>query len=199
LRGFGPEPENDPPNGTIDSWDIGGFTQKFQERDLDADFRGFGPEPENDPPNGDVDSWDIGGFTSRYSTALATGAHLGNLPTDVGGGMAAGAPSPLPPLAAEPAALTDSPEAALLAEAAEEPAPATETEAPAAALPGETVPAAAASDDDFTAGALVASGAAAAPQSPAWSPGASETAAAVSDLGGGMVDLLAVPALAVSL
>jgi len=115
LRGFGPEPENDPPNGTIDSWDIGGFTQKFQERDLDADFRGFGPEPENDPPNGDVDSWDIGGFTSRYSTALATGAHLGNLPTDVGGGMAAGAPSPLPPLAAEPAALTDSPEAALLA------------------------------------------------------------------------------------
>jgi len=199
LRGFGPEPANDPPNGTIDSWDIGGFTQKFQERDLDADFRGFGPEPENDPPNGDVDSWDIGGFTSRYSTALATGAHLGNLPTDGGGGMAAGAPSPLPPLAAEPAALTDSPEAALLAEAAEEPAPATETEAPAAALPGETVPAAAASDDDFTAGALVASGAAAAPQSPAWSPAASETAAAVSDLDGGMVDLLAVPALAVSL
>ena len=119
LRGFGPEPANDPPNGTIDSWDIGGFTQKFQERDLDADFRGFGPEPENDPPNGDVDSWDIGGFTSRYSTALATGAHLGNLPTSDGGGMAAGAPSPLPPLAAETAALTDSPEAALLAEAAE--------------------------------------------------------------------------------
>ena len=96
LRGFGPEPENDEPNGTIDSWDIGGFTQKFQERDLDADFRGFGPEPENDPPNGDVDSWDIGGFTSRYSTALATGAHLENLPTSDGGGMAVGAPSPLP-------------------------------------------------------------------------------------------------------
>jgi len=113
MRGFGPEPENDPPNGTIDSWDIGGFTQKFQERNLDADFRGFGPEPENDPPEGDVNSWDIGGFTSRYSTALATGAHLGNLPTDGGGGMAAGAPSPLPP----PAALTDSPETALLAEA----------------------------------------------------------------------------------
>ena len=115
LRGFGPEPQNDPPNGTVDSWDIGGFTQKFQERDLDADFRGFGPEPANDPPNGDVDSWDIGGFTSWYSTALAAGAHLGNLPTDGGGGMAAGAPSPLPLLAAESAALTDSPEAALLA------------------------------------------------------------------------------------
>ncbi len=167
LRGFGADEE---PNGTVDSWDINGFTQKYLARDLDADFHGFGAAED---PNGVVDSWDINGFTSRFSTALATNAHLGNLPTLIGGGMAVGATSPLPPLAAEPAALTDSPEAALLAE---EPAHAAETEAPAA-LPGETAPAATAADDDFTAGALVASVAAAAPQSPAWSPAASETAA----------------------
>ena len=193
LRGFGPEPENDPPNGSIDSWDIGGFTQKFQERDLDADFRGFGPEPENDPPNGDVDSWDIGGFTSRYMTALATGAHLGNLPTDGGGGMAAGAPSPLP--------LTDAPEVdLLLASAAATPDGVarprdTQRDVSRVAWPrlrGHVLPL-------RRAGNTVTERQAAAPQSPAWSPAASETAAAASDLDGGMVDPLAVPALNVRL
>ena len=200
LRGFGPEPENDPPNGSIDSWDIGGFTQKFQERDLDADFRGFGPEPENDPPNGDVDSWDIGGFTSRYMTALATGAHLGNLPTDGGGGMAAGAPSPLP--------LTDAPEVdLLLASAAATPDGVarprdTQRDVSRVAWPrlrGHVLPL-------RRAGNTVTEQQAAVPASPSWSPlemslqaSADTPAAAVSDLDGGMVDLLAVPALAVSL
>ena len=129
--------------------------------------------------------------------------------------MAVGGPDALPLAAAEPAALTDSPairpvgETALLAE---ETAHAAETEAPAAALPGETPPAAAATDD-FTAGALVASGAAAAPQSPAWSPAASETAASpkVADsfgesatdidlaAGSSLLDPLALPALNVRL
>ncbi len=100
ARGFGPIAEE--PNGTVDSWDITGFTQKYLTGDLDVDFRGFGPVAEE--PNGAVDSWDINGFTSRYTAAIAAGAHLGDLPTSSGQGMAAGAPAPLP-LLAEPRTL----------------------------------------------------------------------------------------------
>jgi len=101
MRGFGPIAEE--PNGTVDSWDITGFTQKYLAGDLDADFRGFGPTAEE--PNGAVDSWDINGFTSRYTAALAAGTHLNDLPTS-GGPLATGAPSPLPLIAtaAPPAA-----------------------------------------------------------------------------------------------
>jgi len=94
MRGFGPTAEE--PNGTVDSWDITGFTQKYLAGDLDADFRGFGPIAEQ--PNGAVDSWDINGFTSRYTAALAAGTRLNDLPTS-GGPLATGAPSPLPLLA----------------------------------------------------------------------------------------------------
>jgi len=94
MRGFGPTAEE--PNGTVDSWDITGFTQKYLAGNLDADFRGFGPIAEE--PNGAVDSWDINGFTSRYTAALATGTHLNDLPTS-GGPLATGAPSPLPLIA----------------------------------------------------------------------------------------------------
>ncbi len=100
TRGFGPIAEE--PNGTVDSWDIGGFTQKYLTGDLDVDFRGFGPVAEE--PNGAVDSWDINGFTSCYTAAIAAGARLGDLPTSSGQGMAAGAPAPLP-LLAEPRTL----------------------------------------------------------------------------------------------
>ncbi|KPJ70668.1 MAG: hypothetical protein AMS14_10210 [Planctomycetes bacterium DG_20] len=77
FRGFGPYANE--PNGTVDSWDISGFTQKYTAGDLDADFRGFGPG--NPLPNGTVDSWDINGFTSRYTAAIANGTHLDDLPT----------------------------------------------------------------------------------------------------------------------
>jgi len=98
MRGFGPDAEE--PNGTVDSWDINGFTSKYIAGHLDADFRGFGPD--NEEPNGTVDSWDINGFTSRYTQAIANGARLDDLPTAGGQGMAPGAPSPLPLHAAEP-------------------------------------------------------------------------------------------------
>jgi len=194
FRGYGLGDEE--PDGEITPWDITGFTQKYLSGNLDADMAGYGPGQAE--PDDDVNPWDISGFTSRYSAAMASGTHLELLPTGGGEAMAAGATSPLPLAAAESSpSLTDSPETALLAE---EPAHAAETEAPAAALPGETPPAAAATDD-FTAGALVTSGAAAAPQSPAWSPETSGAAATASvlDGDGGMVDLLAVPALVVSL
>ena len=110
FRGFGPDQEE--PNGTVDSWDINGFTQKYLAGDLDADFRGFGPDAED--PNGTVDSWDINGFTSRYTQAIANGTHLDDLPTAGGQGMAPGTPSPLPLLAAEPI-LKAFPEVAVLA------------------------------------------------------------------------------------
>jgi hypothetical protein len=93
MRGFGPIAIE--PNGTVDSWDITGFTQKYLAGDLDTDFRGFGPIAEE--PNGAVDSWDINGFTSRYTAALAAGTHLNDLPTSGGQGMATGTPAPLPP------------------------------------------------------------------------------------------------------
>ena len=112
LCGFGPGAEE--PNGTVESWDINGFTQKYVAGDLDADFRGFGPAQED--PNGTVDSWDINGFTSRYIAAIAAGTHLDDLPTAGGQGMAAGGPSPLPLLAAEPT-LKALPEVAVLASA----------------------------------------------------------------------------------
>jgi len=93
LRGFGPGAEE--PNGTVDSWDINGFTSKYLAGDLDADFRGFGPVQED--PNGTVDSWDINGFTSRYIAAIAAGTHLDDLPTAGGQSMAADGPALLPP------------------------------------------------------------------------------------------------------
>jgi len=107
MRGFGPTAEE--PNGTVDWWDITGFTQKYLAGSLDADFRGFGPTAEE--PNGAVDSWDINGFTSRYTAALAADTHLNDLPTS-GGPLASGAPSPLPLIAtatppAEPATPSD--------------------------------------------------------------------------------------------
>jgi len=93
MRGFGPV--NKQPNGTVDSWDINGFTSKYIAGDLDADFRGFGPV--NKQPNGTVDSWDINGFTSRYTQAIANGTHLDDLPTAGGLGTAAGSRTQLPP------------------------------------------------------------------------------------------------------
>jgi len=76
----------------------------------------------------------------------------------MGGGMAVGGPEALPLAAAEPvSALTDSPETALLAEAAEEPPHAAETETPAGRAPFQH-------DDDFQA-ALAAESAIRNPQS----------------------------------
>ncbi|KPK49451.1 MAG: hypothetical protein AMK72_04545 [Planctomycetes bacterium SM23_25] len=112
MRGFGPNAQE--PNGTVDSWDITGFTQKYLAGNLDADFRGFGPNGEQ--PNGTVDSWDINGFTSRYTQALSAGTYLEDLPTCGCGGMASGSPSPLPLVTDEAApGLTAAPELAVLA------------------------------------------------------------------------------------
>jgi len=116
FRGFGPDDEH--PDGTVDSWDINGFTRTYLAGDPHADFRGFGPD--NEDPDGSVDSWDINGFTSRYTQAVANGTHLDPLPTGSAGAMAAGALAPLTPMAAESApALTDAPEIDLLARPAQ--------------------------------------------------------------------------------
>ncbi|KPK43240.1 MAG: hypothetical protein AMK72_13610 [Planctomycetes bacterium SM23_25] len=149
LRGFGPD--GDMPNGTVDSWDITGFTQKYLAGSLDADFRGFGPDAEE--PNGTVNSWDINGFTSRYTQAIAAGTRLEDLPTAGGQGLAAAAPVPLPLLAADSPkesatsraadsapAPTGRPEAVLLAEVAAAPAPAGEAEPAASSLVAEPPP-----------------------------------------------------------
>jgi len=130
FRGFGPDAEE--PNGTVDSWDINGFTSAYIAGEPDADFRGFGPDQEE--PNGTVDSWDINGFTSRYIAAIAAGTHLDPLPT-AGGSLAPGAPAPLPLVAAE-AAWMAAPEVAASASTNEPGLTAASDELP----PGETPP-----------------------------------------------------------
>jgi len=199
MHGFGPDTEE--PNGTVDMWDINGFTQKYLVKNLDADFRGFGMEEEE--PNGTVNSWDINGFTSRYSAAITSGAHLEDLPTASGGGMAPGAPSPLP--------LTDAAEIHLLAQTDDagrlevQAAPPATGPAEASALSATVL---AASDDTPGDGfETVPTVDPAAPESSSWSPletslrAASDTPAAASalDADGGVLDLLAGPALVVSL
>jgi len=207
LRGFGPDAEE--PNGSVDSWDINGFTQKYLAGDLDADFRGFGPDAED--PNGNVDSWDINGFTSRYTAALAAGAHLDDLPTS-GGGMAAGAPSPLPLMVADAApraldgpaetvvsqrsAATPPAETALLAQAAGGPTPAEETGLTAAPLV-EKAASAATSAEDVEIG-LTVEAALVPAASRAWSPTVSDTAAGAG-LAADLLDPLGLPALDVRL
>ncbi|KPJ69928.1 MAG: hypothetical protein AMS14_11205, partial [Planctomycetes bacterium DG_20] len=184
--------------------------QKYLAGNLDADFRGFGPGGE--APNGNVDSWDINGFTSRYTQALAGGTRLEDLPTSGGQGMASGAPAPLPLAADSPkesatsgaaasaSVLADSPEIDLLTQTAD-PAPAGETDAAASPLADEPASLAPPSADAFTAALLVVSDETAAPDSAAWSPAASDMTAAASGLDGNgdLADVLAVPALDVSL
>jgi len=201
MHGFGPDAEK--PNGTVDMWDINGFTQKYLVKNLDADFRGFGMEEEE--PNGTVNSWDINGFTSRYSAAITSGAHLEDLPTASGGGMAPGAPSPLP--------LTGAAEVHLLAQTDDagslevQAAPPATGPAEASALPATVL---AASDDAAGDGfetVLMTVDPAAPASTPSWSPlemslqASSDTPAAASalDADGGVLDLLAGPALVVSL
>ena len=199
MRGFGPDAEE--PNGTVDSWDITGFTQKYLAGHLDADFRGFGPTAEE--PNGSVDSWDINGFTSRYTAALSAGTHLEDLPTDSGLPMAGGAPSPLPLLAAaaDPAATrpADSPETALLTQTDGTPAPVSATDPATSPLADAAAAVAASSAEDPAADLLVASADMVLPQPAPWSPAASDTPAGAAVADGNLLDPLAVPALDVQL
>jgi len=192
MRGFGPDAEE--PNGTVDSWDITGFTQKYLAGHLDADFRGFGPDAED--PNGSVDSWDINGFTSRYTAAIAAGTHLEHLPTDSGQPMAVGAPAPLPLVpGGSSVAPTDAPEVDLLAAATDEAAPA--AEADAAPFAEETAPTDRLPADGVTVSLTVDSASAvprtAQPSIPAEPE--RDAADAALDADGGLVDLLAAPAL----
>ena len=198
MYGYGPG--NEEPDGEITPWDITGFTQRYSSDNLDADMYGYGPG--NEEPDGDINPWDISGFTSRYSAAMAAGTHLDPLPTAGEGAMAAGAPAPLPLVAAESAlALTDAPEVALLARTDEPDASDTQpAEQPTTVLPAlATVPAASDHFADEMATALTAdSGDLAAP--PAWSPlpahsSADLDIAAIDSL----FDPLALPALDVRL
>jgi len=188
MRGFGPDAEE--PNGTVDSWDITGFTQKYLAGSLDADFRGFGPDAEE--PNGSVDSWDINGFTSRYTAAIAAGTHLEDLPTSGGGGMALGAPAPLPLAADEGVAWPRS-----CGHAFDGTTGTIASERPVA-MPAAVPPALA---DAVPAGHVAVSAEGAEPESALWLPPAPDTTATDPTLtaDGGVVDLLAAPALEVAL
>ena len=196
YRGFGPNDEE--PNGTVDSWDISGFTQRYLAGDLHADFRGFGPGAEE--PNGVVDSWDINGFTSRYTAAIAAGTHLDPLPTAGGGSVTA--PAPLPLMAADAVSrLRDAPETALLAGTntadPSDPQPADQPATVLRPLPA-TSPVADASPVHDVEAALLSAGPADVAASPAWLPLPDDSSVG-ANLAGGLLDPLALPALDVRL
>ncbi|HUU90439.1 MAG TPA: lamin tail domain-containing protein [Phycisphaerae bacterium] len=202
MRGYGPGEEM--PDGEITPWDITGFTQKYLSDNLDADMAGYGPGQTE--PDGDINPWDISGFTSRYSAAMAAGTHLVPLPTDSGQPLAVGSPAPLPLVAesigaedgAGAAELTDAPEVALLAHPTDGPAPDAETDAAPLAL--ETALAGGSPADAVTAGLTADSDSPAAPATAPWLPPGPDTVAAdvTLEADGGLVDLLAAPALQVA-
>jgi len=190
MRGYGPGDVE--PDGEITPWDITGFTQKYLAEDLDADMAGYGPGQAE--PDTDVNPWDISGFTSRYSAAMAAGTHLEPLPTG-GEGLAVGTPAPLPLTADETvSALTAAPEIGLLTRTAAEPAPVTEPASPPA---NESATLAPSASDDVAPDLLVASGDPAPSTSAPWSPVAPDAPATETPLAadGGLIDLLAAPAL----
>ncbi len=163
------------PDGIINVWDVNGFTSRFASGDLDADMRGVGFfQPY---PDGLLNAWDINGFTSVTQAAIRNGTHLDVLPTLLGP-LAAGGPAPLVVVLAEPMGA---------------PVPAVVRE-PADGGDGTLSGAAA---GGFDAGLTVSADETSA--SPAWSPTAPETAStdATLDGDGGLVDLLAQPALEV--
>ncbi len=191
-----------PPDGRISSSDVDGFASAYQSSNLDADFQDDALTP--GPPDGEISSSDVDGFASAYQR----GASLSDLPASepppmaMGGGMAVGALSPLPLAAAEPAALTDSPETALLAEAVEtaEPQASSGNDVATSAPATGFFPSDGSSADDFDA-LLTVDVADLPPAFTAWSPPAAERTAPDSPLApdGDVVDLLAVPALEVAL
>ncbi|HUU93745.1 MAG TPA: hypothetical protein VM238_21340, partial [Phycisphaerae bacterium] len=130
---------------------------------------------------------------------MAAGTHLELLPTG-GEGLAVGTPAPLPLTADETAlTLTAAPEIGLLTRTSADPASAGDAE-PASPLaePAALVPT---PSDDAPAALLVTSADPLSSTSAPWSPAAPDVAATDSALtaDGGLVDLLAAPALEVSL
>ena len=209
------------PDRQITPEDIDGFLAKFQAADRDADFRGAGFSVA--APDGQVTPADLDAFLSAYNIAVAEGRHLDALPNP--GPQGAGEPGPLagesapvavPVLAAAPAP-TDT--ATPLSTGAAEPVPfvAAVLFEPAAEATGDSqwtssaatppgadeaqgamlsqqresmAPAIAAGGDAGISGVPLAAGARAAPMA---------AADPVLSPDGGVVDLLALPALEVPL
>jgi hypothetical protein len=81
--------------------DLGGFLGTFESANLDADFRGVGFGA--DRPDGQITPGDIDGFISVYNQAVAEGRHLDLLPNP--GPQNAGGPEAVALPGAEPATL----------------------------------------------------------------------------------------------
>jgi hypothetical protein len=200
------------PDRQITPEDIDGFLAKFQAADSDADFRGAGFSVA--APDGQVTPADLDAFLSAYNIAVAEGRHLDALPDP--GPQGAGEPAAVlyEPAAVlyEPAAVLYEP-AAVLYEPAAEAAGDSQLASPAASAAGSDVPSA-----DETQGAgepaavlyepaavLYEPAAEAAGDSQLASPAASAAgsdapaADPVLSPDGGVVDLLALPALEVPL
>jgi hypothetical protein len=206
------------PDRQITPEDIDGFMAKFQAADRDADFRGAGFSVA--APDGQVTPADLDAFLSAYNIAVAEERHLDALPNPgpqgagEPGPLAAGSPDPVmavmgdppaPPAEVDvPAAAVDVGRASAAAwfEPAAEAAGDSQWTSSAATTPGADeaqgatvaaatmAPAIAAGGDAAAAGVPLAAGARAAPgvaADPVLSPD------------GGVVDLLALPALEVPL
>jgi hypothetical protein len=190
------------PDRQVTPEDIDGFLAKFQAADKDADFRGAGFSVA--APDGQVTPADLDAFLSAYNIAVAEGRHLDALPNP--GPQGAGEPAPLAKGSPDPvmAAMVDppAPPAEVLFEPAAEAAgdspwtPSVATPPGADEAQGATVaaatmaPAIAAGGNAGISGVPLAAGARAAPMA---------AADPVLSPDGGVVDLLALPALEVPL
>jgi hypothetical protein len=213
------------PDGQVADDDVGAFAAKYQAADKDADFRGVGFAAGG--PDGQVTPSDFDGFMSVYQAAVAEGRRLAALP-DPGpqgagepGPLAAGEPQSLDPAlgsvaraqtealdgpvvldgySAPPSAEVDVLVTAVAVVATDAPVPSAAGAAPTDATWAPASPASLLSVPDG-AGAILGVGAAA--DVPLASTAAAADASAAADPAlspdGGVVDLLALPALEVPL
>ena len=215
------------PDSQVADDDVAAFAAKYQAADKDADFRGVGFAAGG--PDGQVTPSDFDGFMSVYQAAVAEGRRLAALPdpgvaaatTGEPGPLAAGEPESLEPAlgsearaqrealdgpvaldgySAPPSAEVDVLATAVAVAATDAPVPSAAGAAPTDATWATASPASLLSVPDGAGAILVVGAAADVPlASTAAAANASATADPALSPDGGVVDLLALPALEVPL